>query len=246
MKILSSSVDEPESEVKRAINKLSSDTKASILSLQNDVKENKIDYTKFTESLGQVLNESLTRLEAIDNSVDYNQLTAPIAESIIRLKSELGAVSQSLAKIKFDPVVNVQNAPPDLKELKQVFNDLPKVLNEIFSDLDVIPAVELRKTLKEIVELLKAIEKKQTVFYGGGGGGSVSNIRGIDIDTGNEVPLYAVESQDFPGKYGLIVLNPDGTSIGTGGGTPAETFKRITDTGDIRVTSSGDTRVYAT
>lgn len=84
----------------------------------------------------------------------------------------------------------------------------------------------------------------QMVVQGGGGGGNLSGV----TEQGKRVDVLAVESADNPGFYGMVVLNPDGTSIGTGGGggTPAETFKRITDNEDVRVTSTGDIRVFAT
>lgn len=56
------------------------------------------------------------------------------------------------------------------------------------------------------------------VFELGGG-----NVKGIDIATGAPVSLYAVESIDYPGKYGLIVLNPDGTML-SAGSAPVETY----------------------
>lgn len=54
------------------------------------------------------------------------------------------------------------------------------------------------------------------------GAGSIV-VKGIDKDTGQPVPLYAIESVDFPGVYGLVVLNPDGTMLTTGGGGGAST-----------------------
>lgn len=246
MKIVKSEVIKPEDKVTHAIGKLSNDTKQALTELQEEVKKSGLDIEVFSQSLAEIIDNSITRLEAIDRTPDYDALVQPIADSFNALKKESERISTQLAALKLEPNIDVNVDAPDLTKLEEAFDALPSVLNEIYGGVDVIPSVEMRKIFKEIVELLTAIKNKQTTFIGGGGGGGGnSNIYGIDIATGNNVALFAVESVDFPGKYGLIVLNPDGTSIGTGGGTPAETFKRVTDTGDIRVTSGGDTRVYA-
>ena len=54
------------------------------------------------------------------------------------------------------------------------------------------------------VKLVTSDGKRFYDAINGGGGGGIGKLANIDI----------VESTDFPGVFGMVVLNPDGSSIG--------------------------------
>lgn len=66
-------------------------------------------------------------------------------------------------------------------------------------------------------------------------------LRGLDQSDGGYYNVSVVESVDIPGIFGLVLLNPDGTSIGTGGTTPpVTTSSLLMETGDRLLLETGD------
>lgn len=84
---------------------------------------------------------------------------------------------------------------------------------------------------------------QQIISSGGGGGVAFARLWDGNRYNGN-IQLTAVESIDSPGVYGLVMLNPDGSTISAGDGTlTPTTYERETSDGDTRVTDTGDIRI---
>lgn len=63
---------------------------------------------------------------------------------------------------------------------------------------------------------------------------------GYDYSLSEWRRIAVVESTDFPGIWGMVVLNPDGSSIGTGGSTTPTTDVLLLETGDRLLLEIGD------
>lgn len=241
MRILNSQVNKPEDRVAKSIDKHGQATVEAVKNLQTIIDSYKPDIEDISTTVKRV-DEAITRLEQIDNSIDTEQITSPITQQLETLRNSVDRYREAVNKIEVKPEVKMDVAPPDLSSIDESFTELNKDIQELFRELDLMERPEMKEYFKKILDLLEKINKKTWNFIGGGGS---SILQGYEINTGNLVNITAVESADTPGIYGVLALNADGSAIGSGGGV-VETFKRITSNGDIRVTSSGDTRVYST
>lgn len=189
MRIVNSEITKPRDELVESIKSLSTDNRQAIKSLQDDISQNKIDYLEFTKALTSIFEDSLTRLEAIDHSVDFNGLVVPIAKEINSLRNSIGMVTEGVARIKMNPTLNLP--APDLTEINTALENIPKHFNELFQEFDVMETDELRKNFKQIIELLTKISLKNWASSGGG----------------TYVPLV---------NGSVSVVNPDGSNVGGG------------------------------
>lgn len=242
MNILGSQVNKPENVVSKAIKNASTETAQAIKELETVLSGYKPGLSDLAATLLEV-DKAVKRIEQTDNSVDPLTISAPITEQLNRLRDLVQQHIKTVQDIEVNPDVHVTIEPPDLTKIQEAFTETTKDINELFKELDLMERPEMKEYFKKILDLLDKINKKTWSFIGGGGGSNI--LQGYEINSGNLVNITAVESADTPGVYGVLALNADGSAIGSGGGV-VETFKRITENGDIRITSSGDTRVYVT
>ena len=243
MRILNSQVNKPEDRVAKSIEKHGQVTAEAVKNLQDVVDSYKPEIEEISTTV-KSMGDALHRLEQIDNSIDTGQITNPITEQIDTLRNTINNYREAVNNLEVKPEVKVDIPPPDLSIIDESFTELNKDIQELFRELDLMERPEMKEYFKKILDLLEKINKKTWSFIGGGGGTNI--LQGYEINSGNLVNITAVESADTPGVYGVLALNADGSAIGSGGGGVVETFKRITSDGGIRVTSSGDTRVYST
>lgn len=241
MRILNSQVNKPEDKIAKAIQKYGLEASDALANLQSLLNE----YKPSLDNLGtkiETIEASVKHLEQTDNTIDYEIINKPLGEQLNSLKETLSEYHQSVNGIEIEPKVDVHVDAPDLTSINESFKEINTQINELFRDLDLMERPELKDYFKKILDLLEKINNKTWNIIGGGGGQTI--LQGYEINTGNLVNITAVESADTPGIYGVLALNADGSAIGSGGGV-VETFKRITENGDIRVTANGDTRVYS-
>lgn len=243
-KILNSEVIKPDDIKHLEVIKATSSIREAVATLEQQLGQlpGAQAYETLKEGLHTIETNFNAHFSALQSIPDYQPIIEPIKNEIYVLKQQLKDLSYALNKKEYKPNITVNAPEPDLSELDDLLS-LPDQIQEMLDDLDVMPAEELKKYFKKILDLLEAISKKSYNVIAGGGQSSV--YQAIDIATGRLVSVYAVESADSPGVFGVLALNADGTPVGSGGGT-VETFYRTTDTGDIRVTSDGSIRTYAT
>lgn len=240
IKIRSSEVISTKDRDKKAAIDLAQNTLEQLTKLHEDFSNSKIESQQYLEEsnkVRQLAEQSLSELVVRSSDEQVKSLS----EVIKNYFDDFGGLLLSAE--------NIPNYDLQFVELKKLIQDeLDKLLELIIKEIPKPKRIDFKliyEKFDKVFELLqKNLDKQMPMFVGGGGGGSTPNINGINIATGKLVPIYAVESLDNPGTYGVIALNADGSAIGSG--TPTETFRRITDGGDLRVTSSGDVRVYVT
>lgn len=240
MKILDSKVTKPEEQKATSVERAQQQTTQAIESLQTALSAYKPGIDDISKTLSDI-ERAVQRLEEADSSIDPLEISQPITQQLDQLRQSVESYNNSVKRIEIKPKILLKTAPPDLDEINQSFSDLDKKINGLIEGLDLMEKPELKDYLKKILELLEKINKKTWGFIGGG---VQTVLQAYEINTGNLVNVTAVESNDLPGVYGILALNADGSSIGSGGGV-IETYNRVTASGGTRVTAGGDTRVYA-
>lgn len=174
-----------------------------------------------TGQLEQLLGQAITELQAIPkelpaidipeavtvkNQLDFTEQLKAIEQAVKAQKLHVDAPKITLPA----PVVNTEapDLDPITKQLETVVKAIKATPAPTATDL-----TKLEKLQKQANDLLDTISRKPN----GGGGGMLSlQAKGV---AGGNMYVNSVESIDYPGVYGLVMLNPDGSSIGTGGGT---------------------------
>lgn len=123
----------------------------------------KIDHKEFVEKLSELFDSSLKRLEAKSDNQDWQELVKPVANEIASLKADLKTYNQKLDK---DPKVNVRVDPPDMRKINELVEAIPKSINALIENADIMERKELEKYLKEIVKYLKEISASKWVSQG--------------------------------------------------------------------------------
>lgn len=180
--------------------------------------------TDMSETVGvlkQILNEAKDLPKSIpkpekqkfkDYSQEFKLLTDAVKAANESVKAQ---------KIQVEaPVVNV-DAPqvtvdaPDLKPFeKNIVKAFDKSVKGILFPKYKTDNSKVEKLLEKHTKLLKDI--RDEAGKGGGGGG---------LTLGELAKVSVVESTDNPGVFGLVVLNPDGSTLSAGGGSsPSSTY----------------------
>lgn len=165
----------------------------------------------------QLIVDELKDLKAsVSFKEDVERLEKAITETELKVK-DIDTLIDSVKEIKNEEVVESVNRLIAKLEENSISQD-PK---------DFQPVRRVRKVGNR---LIFDDDPLQVIVNGGGGGGSA-------------IPRnMIVESTDFPGVFGLVVLNPDGSmlSVGGGGGTPdAATFDLMDGTDFLFMGGSG-------
>lgn len=215
--------------------KIANDSLEALKAIQKNFEERGAGYEEYVKTIQvhfEEFSNQLNDLLARPLEVDGDKISQVIYSGYSRLiESFNGTLTKTLSHVRELQAVD-PNVIVDLTGLEVLLREtLPQMTAELIKAIPKVDPKPFEDKLKEIIELLKKIENKPIVTggpMGGGGGGGISSNRlfGFLAGTGAPVKLAAIESVDHPGVYGLLVLNPDGTAIGTGGGsvTPSSVY----------------------
>lgn len=227
--------------------------KALELDRHKELIQANLDILTALEDLKTVLGE--------EETPDYSPITSAISQ--LKESFDFGPyaknLEQSIKSLAEKLKVNVE--APDLSEIitaikenkaePQDLNPVTQAIEELSIKID---SKKVKQDPNDYVPYRRVIKVGKKLIFddtptpyaiGGGGGGITARVWNGSEYTNEYLPLSVVESTEQPGLYALVVANYDGSPI-TGGGVAAETFYRVSDSGDIRVTDSGDIRVHAT
>lgn len=157
----------------------------------------------------------------VTNSLDVNDLP--------QMHQTLKTLVETLESKEFDPTIDVQTPKVvvDLKKLEKLFAQL--VEKEVVVNVEK-ETIKFPSTARSAIPVRLSNGKQfyEAMFSGGGGIGKLANVS-------------IVESTDFPGVYGMVMLNPDGSTISAGGGTtPTITHEFLLENGDTFLLENGD------
>ena len=183
-------------------------------------------------------NERQEKLE-IEHKVDLTDVKGVVKVEDKVEVNDLPNLIQAVEKLwtvfddkDFSTKVDVK-APNVKVELKQV----EKLLKELVKKDVIVNTKENKITFPTTpkdalpVRLVTSDGKSYYEARGGvGSGGGIGKLANVNI----------VESTDNPGIYGLVVLNPDGTALSTGGGTtPTDYDNLLLESGDNFLLENG-------
>lgn len=157
----------------------------------------------------------------VKNSLDVNDVPE-MHESIKKLITTLENKDTN-AKV----TVKQEKTIIDLKKLEKLMAKL--VEKEVVVNVEK-ETIKFPSTAKSAIPVRLSNGKQfyEAMFSGGGGIGKLANVS-------------IVESTEFPGVYGMVMLNPDGSTISAGGGTtPTVTHEFLLENGDTFLLENGD------
>lgn len=218
----------------------------SALHTATNAKNDRLD--RVADNLATTLLDTISVIRTIDGDLtaQHSNAFSGMAEKLTAVAQELKeartssdneirdglqAIVKAVEKLDVQPVVNVpaptvKVAPTDLQPVRQDLRSLETAVRSI-----VIPEpvhtdlTEMEKLLEESNKILERITKIRTNVNVSGGGMQQLQAKTL---TGGNAYLTAVESQDIPGIYGIVMLNPDGSKISVG--TATSTTSSIYDT----------------
>ncbi len=197
--------------------------KAGLTELEQQLKDVPIDSLKqIPKFLQQRDVIKVTNLSELDKG--FAQIEKAIKN--MELTVEAPQVSVKAPNVNVPaPIVNVPGT--DLKPLQTAMLDVVKAVKAVkIPKPSTVDLSKLEKEAKTHTRLLKEISDKPT----GGGGGGAS--RASPYSDSNDIPTFpsGVVSTTDPTKKGVVVLNPDGTSIGVGNQPSTPTVTTVGDT----------------
>lgn len=194
-----------------------------IEALDKTVKDKQIDWQPIQDALKPIAEELSKIPKSHPDSlkipeVNYQKIADSFGAAIKQLAAPIVNVAAPIVKVpKADaPIINTEKVDlsPFVNEVLQVLTDFRVWTQDQLPDP--IDLTEVQDLLTKNNELLKKIEKKN--FGGGGGGGGGFVFKAGDITGRPMVAPDTLFSTTSPTMRGLIVVNPDGTSVAGGSG----------------------------